>query len=547
MAHLWLLLKLRLRLSYRRYSGRPVTLGILCVSLVIFMTLAVGLGVILAYQHQDASRLASDRLFDLTALVVSVFVVIGPLLGFRGNEFMDVSKLFHYPIRPVWVFVSTVLGNFFSGATLFYLPILLVPALGLPRPPAAILRVVLLTLFYLFVLYEAVQCLTLVFLNVLRSRRWRDFIAVLAPIIGMGSYLGVRYLLIGDAGGSPTSISERFLEELDFEPYARFLPPLWYARMIYDGAAWDGVVALLVISIVFCTLGVRLTVRAFHGDIAIQAPAERIRHRRGLLRRLFTLVLPAPAAAVYIKEALVLRREPWFRMLFLQQLGLVVLICLGRGLWDENNKAEDALVWAASFLVFIESGFLLNVLGLEGRAIQQTAALPATCFQILLGKNLAYLQLLGATNLLLVPALAFLSSQLASQPFPFETTVLLVTVTLVVLPVVIGAGNLLSVVLPHPIGRRDRRALGQEQAGGEGCMAIFTRAFFSTLAMLPAAAVGLLMAAPVLFLERRLDWLYFAVFVPAGLLVSAGFYLVLTRPAAGYMQRHLQAILSKLL
>ncbi len=547
MAHLWLLLRLRARLSLRRYSSRPAVLVLIVLSMVVLAAVSVIIALALRRHHARLDTELSQTLFDLTTIGTFGFLVLSPILGFLGNEFMDVTKLFHYPIRPTWVFVSTVAGNFLSGTTLFLAPILVIPTLRLDAEPSYYATVALTTIAFLFATFAAVQCLTLLLLNVLKSRRFRDLVAILGPVVGLGTYFAMRYLFLGVPGNGGREVQiERMLEGIDLSSAVRFVPPLWYAHAMHGGeAALRGLASLVILGVMLCILGVTLTERAFHGEIAIAPPANNTRARFSLIRPLVSALLPRAASAVYGKELTTLAREPWFRVLFIQQMGFAILISLGRELFEDVSGVENTVLYGAAIIVFMESGFLMNVLGFEGPGIHHTARLPATGFSILVGKNAAYFQLLALTNSIAIPALALLASRLAHTPFPIHTTILAVLLGLVVLPVMLATGNVLSVLLPTRVGRRGRRALGQDRTGNEGCIGTSQRMLFSLLAMIPMAVVGYVCVWPVLN-GGTLNSTFYLVSLPTSAVLTATLYLVITHRAAIVFERRRERIVAKL-
>ncbi|MAE77445.1 MAG: hypothetical protein CMJ85_11310 [Planctomycetes bacterium] len=547
MAHFWILLRLRIKLGLRRYSGRKGLMILTGLALLFWLGFSLWMSLVVAslHEHSLAPR-ASQTLFDLTALGATVLLVLSPLLGFRSNEFMDVSKLFAYPVRPTAVFLSTIAGNFVSGTAVLLLPILLIPAVSVQTTPAGALSAGLITLLFAFIVFCTTQCITLLLLNLLASRRLSELLAILAPVVGLGLYASMRFLLLGE-GGMERSLQNitAFLDGVQLDHLVSFLPPLWYSRALPPGAeAWRGATALFLVGLALTLTGVRLTYNAFHGEIAMTTTEATAKRRRSLISALAGRLLPHGVAAIHKKEMLVLRREPWFKVLFLQQIGLVLFVGLGSTLWGTSNESTG-FYGAAALLVFMQSGFLLNSLGLEGSGFTQTAALPLKGRTILSGKNLAQLEILGIVNLLLVPGLAAATSWLSGESIPIIDVAMITLIDVVVLPAVLGSSNLISVLFPARVGQRGRRALGQDRTGNEGCVGSVARLIFSFVAVIPASLVALVIAWPVWLSGSVPNPLALTLAALIGLAVSVAFWLTLTHLASKHLERTMQETLAK--
>ena len=543
MRQVWLLLGLRSRLAWRRVSGRPLLVTFIALGYVGIAVIAAAVAYALCIEHERQSYELSQRLFDLTSVVIAAFLVLGPLMGLRTSDLSDVTKLFAYPIRPRNVVVSTVLAQFTSGNALLLAPILLVPAWLHGAADAA--TSVAMTLLFLYCIFTAVQCLRLAFVHVLRSRIFRDLVAVLAPAIGLGSYFALRTLLGWDEPVTPLASLEPLLEEVSFEGLVTWLPPLWYSRVIGgELEVWRAGLALSAIAIALSTIAVSLTQKAFFGEIQIEASNRTVSERRGLFRRALSSSLPAAMAAVYEKEARSVRREPWLRMLFLQQIVFVVLLSLGQRLLRDAGP-ETSVMFCAAFLLFTESGLLQNVFGIEGAGLRQSFALPLRGRQIVRGKSFAHAQILLGVNLLLVPLVAFVESLMHGNAIPWDHVLLMTAIGVVALPVVLGLGSLISVLLPHPVGPRSRRALGQDRGPGDGCLSTFARIIVSMIALVPTLGVALIVAWPrlapgselldyELVFDRADDLRAWGYHVPVALVTSIALWAASTR-FAGYL------------
>lgn len=549
MAQFFLLLKIRLLLMLRRFHGKGGLLALVLLSTTALTIFAFVIAHTLSSYHLFLEAKASHNLFDLTTLFASLFMVVTPLMGFRANEALDVSKLFQYPVRPVQVFVSSVVGQMFSGTLLFFLPILFVPGILLADNGAEALLFVAGGLLLLFAMHCLVQCILLLLLNVLRSRRFSDLVAILAPLVGIGSYLAFRFAFMGrlDQGTMEADELQQVLENLDMGVLRPFLPPLWFSAIPYLSFTHKilALAALALLLVPLLPFGVRLTVKAFHGEIAI-APSEKgTEQSRGWLRRILVKILPIDMGALYEKEMDLIKREPFLRSLFLQQIGMVVLfIFIGRNLGHAGSGMDSTLLAPIFILLFAESGLLLNTLGFEGRSLEQTALLPLPSFRILVGKNFAHLHLFAGINLVLIPLLGLIASLLNSGPYPTMAIANFLFLGLAGLPILVGTGNLISVFFPAPLPQRGKRALGQERTGNEGCLQAVIRSLFSTLGLIPLLIMAGIAILPR-FLGSSIPFLVYEISLPVALVFSLSYYLIATHIAGHILDQRWPRVLQQ--
>lgn len=530
MAEFTLLLRLRFRLFCRQWQ-------ISKVAAIAVLLVLVGLGVTvwlvtstLVSLHAGLSASASERLTRLTAVLLSALFVIGPLVGMRSQEYLDVTKLFVYPVRPTTVFTTTVLGGLFGISTVFVVPLLLLPPVA--AQPQRVLGLLGLTFVYVVMLHAVVQCVTLAFLGALTSRRFRDFTAILAPAIGLTCYTAMQGLVLSTRHGTAPTALLRLLETdaLAFlDDVAVVLPPVWFADACTGSLGLEvALMSLLALTLGLVVLGAFLTTRAFHGVTDLgdgsEAEAQPRTARPGVIVRR----LPHALAALYEKERLVRTRDPWMRMLIVQQIGFVALITIFEAWIGRRDFAAPTIpIW---LLLYFEAGFLQNMLGLEGAAFRSSAALPVAGSTLLLGKNLVWFRAFGLGNLVMVPSLALLGAWLGRRSFDVEAIVVLTVTSCIVLPAMLGTANVISVLLPLRVPQRSRRALGQDQSQGGGCTTPIVRIFASLAALAPAAGVAILVTRPW---TRRpsidVEWLAF--FVPIALALALGTWFGLTRLA----------------
>ena len=352
MAQLALLLKLRLLLWARQWRLSCALQILVLFGALILLFVVAHATAALVQMHGQLGDEESRRLGQLFSLAITLVLTVAPLTGFRAQEYMDVTQLFTLPLRPVTIFASTVLGGFFGAITMAALPLLILPAAM--RRPDRTLAIVATTLAFLAVLHACLQCVTLGFLNVLRSRRFRDIAAVLAPGIGLliyGSLQGLVFVQL-EPGMLPSLVEILSADALKALDRARpFLPPLWYAEAAYgDAPAWPTILAFAAIASALTWLGTRATVHAYYGVVA-HAPTQKVASKaRG---RWIEAMLGTDVAALYAKERSVYRRDPWTRVLLMQQLAFLALIALGENWLMQNSSFPRG--FPIALLLFLEA------------------------------------------------------------------------------------------------------------------------------------------------------------------------------------------------
>lgn len=504
----------------------------------VVMTLLVGLGTVASLllgltalygfalgRHRTMVPGASlDEAVHLSFALVWLILVLSPALGFRGNEFLDVTRLFHLPVSHRTVLSASTTGISLSGAVLFWLPPLAGVVVGHMVPernawrfdwwrldwPLLGLRLLLVAAF----LFQAVllgQLLVLLLLNFLRSRRFQELGMVLAPLVAGALYLGAWFALT--QGRAQRGAGRGLLREvLASEPsrWFPFLPSRWLSEALVEAgrgglAHWLpfllGFVPLTLMALAFAA---HLQERAFLGDVP---PLEAGRGGSGrrvpggaLLRRFF----PDEVLAVASKELRLLRREPIVKTTLISQacflLLPVVALTLGpRGAGDSVGTVVP-YAWVLPFvLVFVENTLTMNLLGLEGQGISHLRTTPVSWRSIVAGKDLCYLLGFGTANAVLCAAVLGLLAVARPDkvPDPLRAVALAVVGGTCALAVVTAVGNVLSVAMPVTLTVRGRMALRQQGAFSEGCYEKLARiAVFAGTLVLVAPVAGVLHVLP---------------------------------------------------
>ncbi|MDQ2799245.1 MAG: hypothetical protein M3Y13_06345 [Armatimonadota bacterium] len=501
-----LMLWLKWTLLWRGYRRNALKVISAIFSLVIFVPLSLGAAWAVWTLAQGQSDLAPIVARDTLALLYLLWIIT-PLLGFQLNESYDLTKLFAYPVSYQRIFAGSVLGSLLDLPVLLSLPTFAVLVrLFSPTLPAALLNVVILLLFLGHTLALG-QAITLALTGFLRSRRFRDITIVVFPLIGMSYYIGQR-LFFQQMG----FVSPAHLLEAPVWRVAEWLPPGWAA----SGLAASGmgllpalIPVLLLAAVTYLTLWVAATTmeKLYLGDAGPNFPQARTKiasrsripgtpqAKNALLAR-----LPADIAAVAGKEWTYFRREPQYKAMLVQIVYTIVAIAIPVLLpMTSGRMFAGGAFWQSDWVLFGVSGTLLlstlpllfNMWGGEGAAITFLFSLPTSRRSMLLGKNLAH----GAVALLIngagLLAAAVVTGRAGGLPLALAWVCL-------ALPVLLAAGNLVSIQFPHRMlvrGQRWSKGSVSASSDGAGCAygVLYLLAYGVTfLALLPALAAVLL-------------------------------------------------------
>jgi len=465
-----LLLWLRVKTMFRAKRGTgTLVLMIFGIAVLVLLScwLAVATNGITRWLAGEESPARVAEWTHLAMFLVFLMLVTMPVLGFASNEFYDITKLFVYPVSHRVVFTAQTIGMLFGGTALFFLPALLGLAAGLPGGPGVRFLRMGGMLLFLFHSVAFAQLLQLLLLNLLRSRRFRDLVPIVAALISGGIYLSFR--LLGESEDPRRWIAAML--DRGFSDYLAPLPADWLAGLMAPGAGLGQLAMFFLAFVPFTLLTVVLAAilqeRAFHGELASPAPpAEAASNGRRLRAPPLLRRLPGEIRAIARKELSSIRREPVVKALFIQQF-VFVLIPVGFAMASADHP-ERALSWAVYAFLFVETILALNLLGLEGRGIAQLLATPVSRRRVLWGKIVANLILWGFLNLVLL-ALILVAMTVLGAPPSVPQFLSYVAESVSGLLVLLGMGAVISVYAPIPIGAKGRRALSQGQAN-EGCL-----------------------------------------------------------------------------
>lgn len=493
-----LLLATNWRTKINRASRSPFSfamglmlLGGFALGAILF-SVVLGMGVAaLKTSRPEIAGAAVHEVF----LSVFFVVVATPVLGFRGNEFLDVTKLFVHPVGHRTVFAATFIGLMGSGAVLFFSLPVAAAVIGYGGPPERVAAGLFAGLVLMLVAVALGQLVLLAFLNTLKSRKWRDLSMVLVPLVFGGFWVTFQILSRRGAEGRSMFVGavEWFAKWKDWT-----LPlPSWWAANAVTGAGWTRflpLAAALALVVWLVRASATLQERAYFGEVGEEAAPEGVA-RGGIFTR-FASRLGDPLGALAEKELAILGREPAVRSILIGQ-AIYPVLWGGLGVWrlSTSSSAADLARYAplaglVSYpLLLMELGLVMNLLGLEGGGAVHAMLLPVRRRLLLLGKDVAFLLVFGTLNAafaVTATVVAFLVTHAGSVGACVQWSLLGALEGYCVLAVGLGIGNVVSVISPVRVAVRDRRAIRQQVGGREGCL----RSLVSLVAVFGSLAVS---------------------------------------------------------
>ena len=488
------MLGLRARLWWRRLRTRGALgrgLAVIAVpgglaGLIVFASFINN-----AVEGTDPTLVAAGMAAVLVAAHGIVFFEVTAQVG--AGEGMA-AALYHYPLSPGLIHASETLVGGLSPSVLMASTVLFVLGGHAAAIPVLGLLWALVGVAYLVAFR---QLFKLLLARLLRRRLLREIAMALLSFGVLGSWLAMNWAM---EKVDPAAL----MAWLEAAPGAFWaLPVNWFSAPVVasDVPGWArmaaGLGAPTLVAAAYI-VGAVLQDQSCYGEA--DAPwglggRRRTRRARWHLADRFPLALVPPAVwATAARELKTLRRDPFLVVMLLSQ----GVLLLAPPLLFPALKGGGAgwLPALAMLLLLTESGPLSNLVATEGRGLLYLAQTPTSRAEVLVGKNLGYFGLFGLFNI------AFMSLGALVFERPGDLVLLLPLVELGLL-VVMGVGNVVSVLLPMArMGARaqqggQRGAVAAAEGGVEppGCGTMLGRFFlsqFSLLLLSPAVALVLL-------------------------------------------------------
>ena len=504
-----LIISLRWRILFNQWSTRP---GMAALSVIViaafgmmFAFAAFALLALVQHLRQTGSADLAAAAVHQTFLFVFLLMSVTPVMGLRGNEFLDVTKLFVFPVGHRTVFAATLGGLMTSLSVVFFFLPMAAAVIGYGGTTGEILAGLAIAALLLVAAVATGQFLLVTFLATLKSRKWRDISSVVFPLFAGGIWATFSLMSRREGGGALEGVVRWFATWVDWT-----MPlPSWWAGHAVTGTGWVRflpVAALLAAVVWLIRASAAMQERAYYGETGGGEAATQAVGRRGFFLRIAGR-LRDPLGALAEKEIALFFREPAVRSMPIGQ-SIYPLIWVGVGvrkllLQDPASLALYApLAGLVAFpLLMMEFGLVINQLGLEGGGAVHAMLLPVPRRTLMLGKALAYLLVLGTFNAAAAIVATILAWVLTGAGAWHECAAYSLLGALegyCVIAIGIGIGSVVSVIAPMRVAVRDRRALRQQSSGKDGCLrSILSFAGLLSIALL-AAPIGLCFHLPAI-------------------------------------------------
>jgi len=455
-----LLFWLKSRLMWRNYT-RNTSAAVGAVFLVLcFGPMSLGMAAALGAGFYYLEGDAPGHLLRGALLFIYAIWLLAPVFGYTLSEDYDLEKLLFYPISPRQLFAGVIAGSVMDFGVLLFVPALLVVLISFANGAAGLLLAALVLVIFLFHTVALSQALGLVSAGLLSSRRSREAMVIGMMLLSFTFYavtqLGARHMASVDWGGLLHSAAWRLV---GFTPPGLAASALSAVRRGDFGTAAALLLALLGLAALTLALAGRLVQLAYFGEGPSlrarrrrpPAPPVRPRTRPEAAPSWSARLLPPAVYAMARKDAELLTREPYLRMMLMQcGFGLLMGIVVTVRFASETSGA-DVMPWVAPlFMMMMQAAVVFNLFGVEGNAAFTLFLLPASRRHLLLGKNLTFFSVFALLDILAAIVVTALAGQV-------ERWWALALWLVLLLGGQIAVGNLVSIWFPYRIVMRGWR------------------------------------------------------------------------------------------
>lgn len=401
-----------------------------------------------------------------------MYAFLSPFFGSLSEDYSTVDKAGLLPLHAWQLYTVLIVAALCSPPLLFFLPALF--SILHSISPDALRTLIHCGIFLVFLVQVAQvrQLVILLFLNMLKGRRFQDLLRILLPLVGIGLFIALQVLIQGDV----SSLLHR-LGSHQLPAWVSWTPPFWHSTLITGESLAVIETFLLVLLLAAFTgflgsVGISLLDRVLHGELQSTGPAgkknltweisgERKATSPG--RRV------GPIWGMFSKELLVMKREPAVKTLLLQQSFLfllpfgMLLIRSGSDVGRILSGGAEIILPSLLILLYVEFQVAYFSLGFEGKALSHLLSTPIRPVSFLIGKNLAFGCVAMIWNVLILIVAAFLFM------VP-EKLVFLLPLNFSVLLVLFGWANLSSLIFPFPVQSSGRRPVSGARQDKRGCL-----------------------------------------------------------------------------
>ncbi|GAC1457802.1 MAG: hypothetical protein PVSMB2_13210 [Ktedonobacteraceae bacterium] len=545
----WLRWKTFIR-NYTRSSGRiGRIIGV--VFLVLFgLPIMGGIAVATYFGYRLLPSPANAEILFIVLTGVYLLWIVLPLLEFTVNEGLDISKLALFPLTRAELMLSLIFTSLLDVPTVGLLIVLGAVVAGWAVSlPLALMTFLTMVVFYAQVIGISQLVLALL-ARVLQSRRFRDLSIILIGIFSSSYYLFQQFVLRG------LGIMHIYdnLKAGAISPYLQWFPPGIAARTIQRAAQGDWSMSfvwlggLLVTTVLVLYLWQLVVERGLTASESGSSSVRRRKTERATMMPvsaatsastiLIERIVASQFFAIAVKDIKYYRRDPQLlRLIFQSFISMFVLIAVTLFNTSDSGRlvvGSWAVMVAPLYALFALTSFSYNVLGMERQSLTSLFLFPVNPKQVLWGKNIVTFVLGLVEVLVLVLVSAFVGNG-------WHLVVPALAIGIAGIGIILGCGNFSSIFFPQrmPQGRRGFQTNNSVSSEG-GCLrTIMSLAVLAVMAILliPVAA-GLVL--PVFY---HVEWIW-AFTVPAALLYSAVFYIIVTNAVAPRMLTRAPEILA---
>ncbi len=489
----WLRVKLLLR-GYTR-DWRRIVGGILLLLIAIPFLGGIALGTFAGYvalPHQEATEL-------LLLVLAGLYILwsLLPLIEFSVNEGLDVTKLTLYPLTRIERMISLLLATLLDIPTLGIIALFFAIVLGWSHPVMTLVVAVPALLIAYVHIVGLSQLVLAAFMGLLRSRRYRDLSIIVFALFGSACSIGQQLL-----ARNFHRFDSSDLAFLHLAQYLRFTPPGmsgWAIVRASEGnwlsaLAWLAAGLVTTVPILWAWMallerglamaesgttharrqrrqasalsqygrssdhpqGAALAAQGAHltsgalaaplpESLAVPASASSAASPAARARN----ILPPPVRAIFLKDLRYFWRDPQMKASMLSSFFILIVIFVGPALGMRpggTNGQPWTVLFSCLAPLFLAMNFSLNALGLERQALTTLFLFPVRPQYILWGKNLAVASVAFGEQVLIAAAFAFITNSWAYY-------VPAIVVGIAAIAVMLGCGNMLSVLLPFRVAQ----------------------------------------------------------------------------------------------
>ena len=389
------LLWLKCRLNGRVVMGeRQSALGLVVFfATMLFSVIPVAMGISFVILGETPEH---GRQFVHIVLTCSYLLwIMIPILGYRINESFDVSKLFIYPISNTTLYLANFFGSFLDVSSLLMLPTFVAIAV-VHSGPFGLFPPLFITAIFLLHTISVGQFFLFFLRQVLRHRRFWDFIMVVVPICSLAVLWGSQALVIALASDSMNYESPL---DIPFSQLTSLFPPGVAAEALfacrsekpYEAIYWT--LVLVALSVGTVLLASYVCSRMLRGEFDHWLTSSHLAGNQSnreyifpLLSKLFPSDSRIPAVAA--KEVKLITREPQYRMVIILYLVMFFTITIACSLVDDLEELYVVIQFLIASSIFFFGGLYFNGLSIERSGLRLALTSPMSPFEFLGAKNI---------------------------------------------------------------------------------------------------------------------------------------------------------------